>query len=108
MPDDAPRGLDRVRHARRAPHDASRTAAASVGWIRRVMLFPGQRHPQERGIPEIDAFLTDRAGTHQVAASTHNRALRAVLFLSHAVVQPPLDGSWVLCGPGSRTVCRPC
>ncbi len=39
------------------------------------------------GRPEIEAFLMDLAANQQVAASTQNQALNAVLFLYHKVLE---------------------
>jgi hypothetical protein len=61
-----------VRQALRRKHYAMRTEEAYVAWIRRFILFHGKRHPQELGLPEVNAFLTDLAVTQQVAASTQN------------------------------------
>lgn len=60
-------------------------------WIRRYILFHNKRHPQEMGVPEIEAFLTHLAVQEQVAASTQNQALSALLFLYRHVLQLPLD-----------------
>lgn len=45
------------------------------------------------GVPEIEAFLTHLAVSEQVAASTQNQALSALLFLYQAVLKLPLDES---------------
>ncbi|NJM06792.1 integron integrase [Candidatus Gracilibacteria bacterium] len=92
MSDDPPRLLDRVRHALRRKHYAIRTEEAYVAWVRRFVLFHGKRHPQTMGVPEVNAFLTDLAVNQQVAASTQNQALSALLFLYADVMQQPLDG----------------
>ena len=52
-----------------------------LGWVRRYIRFHSQRHPREMGAPEIEAFLNHLANERSVAASTHNRALSALLFL---------------------------
>jgi len=74
--------LDHVREAMRLKHYVYRTAETYVQWIRRYILFHNKRHPKELGQPEIEAFLTDLAVNQQVAASTQNQALNAVLFLN--------------------------
>lgn len=88
----SPRLLDRVREVLRRKHYSIRTEEAYVGWIRRFVLFHGKRHPQDMGLPEVDAFLTDLAVRQGVAASTQNQALSALLFLYAEVLQQPLDG----------------
>jgi len=78
--------LDQVREVMRLKHYAYRTEETYVQWIRRYILFHNKRHPKEMGRPEIEAFLTDLAVNQQVAASTQNQALNAVLFLYHKVL----------------------
>ncbi len=83
-PDDQcarPRLLDLVRARIRYMHYSYRTEQAYVAWIRRFIHFHGLRHPREMGAPEIEAFLSHLANERDVAASTHNQALSALLFL---------------------------
>jgi integron integrase len=87
--------LDRVREAVRTRHMSRRTEEAYVVWIRRFVRFHGTRHPAELGAPEVQAFLSHLAVHGQVAASTQNQALSALLFLYRAVLEtdlPPLSG----------------
>ena len=76
-----PRLLDRVRDALRARHYSRRTEDAYVAWIRRYIIFHGKRHPAEMGGAEVTRFLSSLAVEGQVAASTQNQALSALLFL---------------------------
>ena len=90
-----PRLLDRVRAALRARHYSRRTEDAYVAWIRRYILFHDKRHPADMGAPEITRFLSALAVEGQVAASTQNQALSALLFLYRDVLEldlPWLDG----------------
>lgn len=90
-----PRLLDRVRQALRARHMSRRTEEAYVAWIRRFIFFHNKRHPAEMGAPEVTKFLTSLAVDGQVAASTQNQALSALLFLYKDVLEidlPWLDG----------------
>jgi integron integrase len=82
--------LDRVRDRVRVLHYSIRTEDAYVQWIRRFILFHGKRHPQEMGAPELEAFLTHLAVDRDVAASTQNQALSAILFLYREVLGRPL------------------
>lgn len=70
MDNHPPKLLDQVRALMRQRHYALRTEKAYLGWIKRFILFHHKRHPQEMGIPEIEAFLTDLAITGHVTAST--------------------------------------
>ena len=77
----APKLLDRVRAAIRTLHYSPRTEDSYTHWITRFILFHNRRHPLEMGEPEIGKFLTHLAVRGQVAASTQNVALNAILFL---------------------------
>jgi integron integrase len=87
----APRLLDRVRWHLRVKHYSLRTEQAYIDWIRRYILFHKKRHPDEMGENEIAAFLTHLAVEKQVAASTQNQALSALLFLYQQVFERKLD-----------------
>jgi integron integrase len=81
-----PRLLDRVREALRARHSSRRTEKSYVAWIRRYIVFHGKRHP-EMGAVEVTQFLSSLAVQGNVAASTQNQALSALLFLYRQVLQ---------------------
>ncbi len=77
-----PRLLDQVRNVLRRKHYSIRTEQSYVDWIKRFILFHGKRHPAQMGKIEVIAFLTHLAVQRNVAASTQNQALSAILFLS--------------------------
>lgn len=83
--------LDRVRDKLRMKHYSYRTEESYVHWIRRYILFHDKRHPQEMGGEEINAFLTHLAVDSNVAASTQNQALSALLFLYREILHQELD-----------------
>src|SRR5262249_44128332 len=87
--------LDQVRDAIRLRHLSLRTEAAYLGWIRRFILFHHKRHPNDMGAEEVQAFLSHLAVHGQVAASTQNVALNALLFLYRYVLHQP----WPELGP---------
>ncbi|HNO31856.1 MAG TPA: integron integrase [Anaerolineales bacterium] len=78
--------LERVREAIRYKHYSIRTERAYVEWVRRFVLYHGRRHPRDMGAEEVRAFLGHLAGNLQVAASTHQQALSALLFLYREVL----------------------
>ncbi len=86
----APRLLDVVRDAIRRRHYSLRTEQSYVQWIRRFIYFSGRRHPRELGAPEVTGFLNHLARERNVAASTQNQALSALLFLYREALQTPL------------------
>ena len=81
--------LDQARDAIRLRHLSLRTEAAYLGWIRRFILFHHKRHPKDMGAEEVQAFLSHLAIHAQVAASTQNVALNALLFLYRYVLHQP-------------------
>ena len=86
----APRLYDRVVEVLRARHYSRRTEEAYVHWIRRYVLFRDGRHPRELAEGDVNRFLTHLAMRENVAASTQNQALAAVLFLyEHVLERPP-------------------
>lgn len=90
-----PRLLDRVREAVRVRHYSIRTERTYIGWIRQYIRHNGMRHPADLGAPEVEAFLSMLANQRDVAASTQNQALAALLFLYKYVLGidlPWLDG----------------
>ncbi len=74
----------------RERHFSRRTEKAYVGWIRRFILFHDKRHPSSIGGPEVSRFLSALAMEHDVAASTQNQALSALLFLYREVLRQDL------------------
>ena len=78
--------LGRVREAIRYKHYSIRTERTYVEWVRRFVRFHGQRHPRDMGAPEVRAFLGHLASEAKVAASTHQQALSALLFLYKEVL----------------------
>lgn len=86
-----PKLLDQVRHVLRTKHYAIRTEETYINWIKRFILFHHKRHPQEMNTPEIEQFLTHLAVDLNVAASTQNQALSALLFLYQQVLHLPLE-----------------
>jgi integron integrase len=88
-----PRFLDTVRSTLRTRHYSRRTEEAYVAWIRRFIVFHGKRHPADMGAAEVSRFLTWLAVDRQVAASTQNQALGALLFLYRAVLE--VDLPWL-------------
>lgn len=78
--------LEEVARRLRAGHYSLRTERAYLGWIRRFVVANGRRHPRELGAGEVEVFLTGLAVEGNVAASTQNQALSALLFLYREVL----------------------
>jgi len=86
LPRPAPRLLDQVREALRRRHYSIRTEESYVHWIRRFIRFHGKRHPREMGARQVTEFLSHLAIDAEVAATTQNQALSALLFLYREVI----------------------
>ncbi|MBL7161872.1 MAG: integron integrase [Anaerolineales bacterium] len=87
----SPKLLDLMRDAIRRKHYSIRTEEAYCDWAKRYILFHNKRHPKDMDIPEIEAFLTHLASELNVASSTQNQALSALLFLYRDVLKIELD-----------------
>ncbi len=85
--------LDEVRNTLRVHHYAMKTEQSYVQWIKRFILFHKKRHPMEMGKLEVEEFLTWLAVERQVAPSTQNQALQAILFLYRKVLN--IELAWL-------------
>lgn len=83
--------LDQVRDTLRTKHYSYRTEQSYIDWIRRYILFHNKRHPMEMGGDEIKQFITYLAVERNVAASTQNQALSALLFLYKHVLEKEIE-----------------
>lgn len=82
--------LDQVRDVIRKRHYSIRTEQAYIDWIRRFILFNKKRHPKDMGEKEISQFISHLATDRNVAASTQNQALNAIVFLYKQVLNVDL------------------
>ena len=89
----SPKLLDRVRAKMRARHYSRRTEDAYVGWIRDFILYNGKGYPKQLGRKEVEGYLSHLAVGKNVAASTQNQALAAILFLYKQVLE--IDLPWI-------------
>ncbi len=86
-----PKLLDQVRNTIRVRHFSIRTEQAYLRWVKEFILFHNKRHPSDMGHLEVTAFLSHLALDRNVAASTQNQAMSAILFLYRDVLKQPLD-----------------
>ena len=91
--DEKPRLLDELRDQIRLKHYSIRTERVYCEWVKQFIRFHNYRHPEEMGAAEVEAFLSDLAVHRNVAASTQNQALAALLFLYKQVLK--LDLPWL-------------
>ena len=90
---DKPKLLDQVRTVMRTRNYSPRTIKTYVQWIKRFILFHNKNHPLNMGKEEVRAFLTFLAVDKNVAPSTQNQALQALLFLYRDVLETPMG--WI-------------
>ena len=79
--------LDRVRSEIRLRHFSLRTEQAYLLWTRRYVIFHNKTHPEHLGPQHVRSFLTHLAIRRNVAASTQNQALNAIVFLYRHVLK---------------------
>lgn len=84
-----------VRQTIRVQHLSLRTEQAYLKWILHFIRFHKNQHPDQMGANEIRSYLNWLADQQQVAASTQNQALAALIFLYRHVIKReigPIDG----------------
>ncbi len=75
----------------RARHYSPRTIKAYTYWIGAFVRYHRPVHPRFLREQQVNEFLSALATERNVAASTQNQALAAVLFLYEHVLEQPLD-----------------
>lgn len=90
----SPNLLDQMRAVLRVRRYAFRTEQAYCDWVRRFVKFHRMRCREDlvEGTRKVEEFLTHLAVEGNVAPSTQNQALNALLFLYTQVLEQPLDG----------------
>jgi integron integrase len=76
----------RLRAEARARHFSPATEQCYAAWVRRFIAYNGRQHPRSLGAREVRAFL-DHLVAQGVAASTHQQALCALVFLYRTVLK---------------------
>ena len=85
--------LDEVKKVMRLKHYALQTERIYCDWIKRYIKFHKMRDRSalSNGEDKIESFLTHLAMDANVAASTQNQAMNALVFLYKHVLQDPLE-----------------
>ena len=83
--------MDRVRYYLRLHHYAYSTEQTYTEWIKQYIFFHKLKHPENMRQKEIEEFLTYLAVERNVAVSTQNQALNALVFLYKKVLGIELD-----------------
>ena len=90
MPKPKSKLLDCVREELRLRGMSLSTEQSYARWVKRYVRFHEMRHPDEMGTKEVREFLVHLATERDVAASTQNQALAALLFLYRNVLNREL------------------
>ena len=81
---------EQVREVIRFKQFSLRTGEAYWVWIRQFIVFHNKQHPREMGKAEVETFLSHLTTAKNVAVSTQNQALNALVFLYREVLHLPL------------------
>lgn len=87
--------MDEVRGVMRRLHYSIHTERSYCDWIAQFVRFHKMESREEllgAGTAEIETFLSYLAEERNVAASTQNQALNALVFLYKRVLEQPLEG----------------
>ena len=71
----------RLKETMETRHYAVSTQKTYRYWILDYIRYHGKQHPAKLGKPQVEAFLTHLACERNLAASSQNQALNAVIFL---------------------------
>lgn len=82
--------LYQIRLAIRRKHYSRSTEKSYVSWAYRFIVFHKKVHPQYLGEKEVVDYLNHLASVRNVAASTQNQAMCAILFLYRDVIKQDL------------------
>jgi len=82
--------LNQIQEVIRLKHMSRSTEKSYLYYILDFINFQDQRHPSEMGADEVRAYLSHLAIQKNVAASTQNIALSALLFLYRQVLEVEL------------------
>jgi integrase len=79
--------LNKLRHTIRTFNYSIRTEEAYVNWVKNFILFHNKKHPSKLAEKEISDYLIFLAVKKNVAASTQNQALSAIIFFYSNVLK---------------------
>jgi len=91
LPANAEAAWERMRQELRTRHYAYRTEQTYLDWTRRFLAFHSNVAPAQLSSKEMGLFLEHLALQHNVASSTQNQALAALLFLYQTVLHKEPD-----------------
>jgi len=81
-----PKLLTQIRNKMRAANYSSKTIEAYIHWIVEFIRYSGTKPPEMLGEKDVEKYLTYLAVKRNVAPSTQNQALAAILYLYNNIV----------------------
>jgi site-specific recombinase XerD len=81
--------LNQTKNILRIRHYSIKTEYSYIGWIRDYAKFHDFKHPAQLSKEHVTSYLSYLAKHRNVAASTQNQALAALLFLYRHVLKQP-------------------
>lgn len=88
--------LSQVKDKIRLKHYSISTEKSYLFWIVKYVKFHNLKHPLEMAEKEVQQFLSHLAVENNVAASTQNQALNALVFLYKEVLFQPLSNEMLI------------
>lgn len=85
--------LETLARTLRSRQYSIRTEQSYVDWCHRFLKFCGDKPLEELSVKEVQSFLSYLVVERNVAASTQNVALNAIVFLFKEVLERPFEGS---------------
>jgi len=79
-----------LRQKIRFKHFSINTERIYCHWVRQYIFFHNKQHPKDLNEPDVVRFLNYLANDRNVAASTQNQALSALVFLYREVIEREL------------------
>jgi hypothetical protein len=88
--EEEPKPITQMRKKLRLLHHPKSTEKAYVGWVRRFINHVGDEDLAKYGVEQVTEYLSELALFGEVAASTQNQALNALLFYYRMVLDREL------------------
>ncbi len=81
-----PKLLSEIRNKMRTTSYSPKTIEAYIYWIKDYIKFNNTQHPKDLSKEDLEKYLTHLAVKRNVAASTQNQALAAILYLYKNII----------------------
>jgi integron integrase len=96
--------LEDLRGAIRVRHYSLRTETSYMKWVQKFLLYYRKNNPRDMAEKEINAFLSQLAVNEDIAASTQNQALCAIVFFYKNVLDKDVGDLELIWAKKSRKI----